>query len=301
MKRSQRGWLRSTFGLVIQGFLLIWNKSQRSSSRRVRSPRRRRLTLLPFFWVFLAILAASIFNAKVFRIQQTEIVWDKEEFRDDRLLADLNGATLGQNIFWMADRNLEKYYEPYLAVADHSLEKIYPRSLRFRVFTRDPFLELVTYLKFPQEEASPSFWRAFDNEEAYNQGSQSGTFLVDRQGYVFAKSFGKNSARVRVFVPETEPIELGQFLVSRPLSVILRLIPQLVSFGGDWTVSYLILSPEPALVVIKLEDGPFVFLPLEDSDNRKVDALRLIVNKYKIEGRHLQTVDLRFKNPVVEY
>ena len=65
-------------------------------------------------------------------------------------------------------------------------------------------------------------------------------------------------------------------------------------------ISYLLTDSEHQLMA-KYENGPYVLLPVINSYSEIIDSLGLILNKYRIEGKNLKKVDLRFNNPVVEY
>ncbi len=61
------------------------------------------------------------------------------------------------------------------------------------------------------------------------------------------------------------------------------------------------ISEEPDMIILLLEDETKVFLDKRKPIESQLNALQLIINQDRINGRKAKKIDLRFNNPIVTY
>ncbi|MDD3679419.1 MAG: hypothetical protein PHX72_00975 [Candidatus Shapirobacteria bacterium] len=62
-----------------------------------------------------------------------------------------------------------------------------------------------------------------------------------------------------------------------------------------------IIEEKPDMIRLLLETGVEVFLDKKKALDAQLNALQLIINQDKINGRKPKKIDLRFNNPIVTY
>lgn len=116
-------------------------------------------------------------------------------------------------------------------------------------------------------------------------------FLVDREGMVLQKLEATNLPKLGV---EGKTLVVGEKIDGALSSAVVLL--DLLARAGYKTDGQL----DQELLLARLE-GARVVLPLGEDPRVLVGSLQLILTRATIEGNKPRLIDLRFKNPVVEF
>lgn len=248
----------------------------------------------------LTALVFSLLNTRFLRIQSVETLWDRDDFYDPAVAEVLQKQFREKNILLIFP-NLDQLKETLPdSIKRLSLTKILPQTLRFSLVTRQPVALLS---KWPEElkTASAAAAAAVVNHDQLQPKSSAVPYAwVDAEGWLFNQKVSSLSALPILLLDD------DAFRNPKP-----SLAPEFF-FKFFW--QYQRLSQEnrlPALVVLsvdkekeilaKLDNGSYLILPAQGELTDLLTSINLIINKYYLEGRKLKKIDLRFKNPVVEF
>ena len=125
---------------------------------------------------------------------------------------------------------------------------------------------------------------------AVAQDACGGTFLIDKLGVIFSSQVQESLPILRL---PTQCVSLGEQVLSGGIETIISLISSLSaeSFGVEWV-------EVTDWVRLQVRSGPQVDFYLEPEVGPK---LLEILKNYRTQGVHLRKVDLRPRNPVLEY
>lgn len=278
----------------------MWHRSVNKTPKRQKiikgqNPTQLFKVLASVF--FLLALIFSLLNNGFFRIQSIETVWDRDDFYDAGLNDFLEKQYLQKNIFFVStDRsNLQKVFPN--SIKDFSIIKSFPHTLRFNLMTRQPVL----FLSSLSENLKSASVSAIINTDGLKQNSFGPlAFWVDAQGIIFNQKVSSLSSLPRVFLDEQRINDLGKDLTSEFFFQFFMEYQRQSQEKSLPALSILGLTKEKEIIA-RLENGVYLVLPKSDGLVDLFTSLNLILNKYSIEGRYLKKVDLRFKNPVVEF
>lgn len=88
--------------------------------------------------------------------------------------------------------------------------------------------------------------------------------------------------------------------VKKPLLIPIaqeKKVDFLKSFLEHATIKFDSISEKEDYFEVTLTNGMTVLLTKEDDLEGRVSSLQLLLERVKIEGRHIKTIDLRFKKP----
>ncbi len=242
------------------------------------------------------------FNSSIFKVKKVDISWNDPNFTVSSVDAVYRSGTLSKNIFLVSGQSLLKMAKDAPVVSDVSLSKKYPSGLLIAVKTREPFAEGLWFN--PENEASTSSLIARDFFGSITrQASRSAeSYLLDKDGLVFWKNSKPwPGFPVFFFVDGSTPV-LGEKVSGNQNKAGLVFVNDLL--GKENASAFpklLFIVSDREQLLAKFDGGPYVFLPQQSSYIDLLDSLKLILDKYHIEGKVLKKVDLRFNNPVVEY
>jgi len=116
-------------------------------------------------------------------------------------------------------------------------------------------------------------------------------FLVDKEGVLYSEVYPEVQTLSRAVLELGMDLNLGQKLEPEIVSLLLLEEPKisLVKYIGQQGIE------------AKTNKQLTIFLSREKNLENQIRALQMIVQKYKIEGKDLRQIDLRFDQPIVKY
>lgn len=116
-------------------------------------------------------------------------------------------------------------------------------------------------------------------------------FFVDKEGVIFSLELnGKD-------LPLLE-IGLQNPKIGSRIELERTKIPQILAVLNQVKISKIIVKDNQ--VQLETSEQCLIVLPMEASSN-KIEALQMILNRFKIEGKKLTKIDLRFEKPVISF
>lgn len=182
---------------------------------------------------------------------------------NNRVTPQISTLTTGQSLIFLDEDKIKKEILLSPVIKSLAFEKHFPNSLTTRV-----------------EFRSPAFlWQ-----------QKSGSYLADSDGYLY--QLGSGAGLVTVI--NQDNLKVGQTIKTQTTSVILQLIQSNSSQIKQITIQ------SSAYQVVTTGGTVTLFDPNGDL-NGQSQALQLILEKAKIEGKLPRTVDLRLPKPVVTF
>ena len=116
-------------------------------------------------------------------------------------------------------------------------------------------------------------------------------FFIDKEGIVFSLEPNHDN------LPFLE-IDLQNLKIGSRIEMGKTKIPQILAALKQEAIRQIIVLDDQ----VQLETGQecLIILPMEASFN-KIEALQMILNRFKIEGKRLTKIDLRFEKPVISF
>lgn len=263
-------------------------------AQRILGPRR------PFFFILfyllkrclpLILVGTAVFFAwrlEVFSVKDVSIFFEAREFEPDRIKDFVTEWAQGKNLLLLRSGDLVSILpREFLTVVAVSVEKRWPNRLIVRVKQREPLARLG--LDREDEESSPS---AF----FYASAVQSSELIIDRTGLIFWKDqladlpwLGLKGA--------AEDFVLGNQLKGTREILLIQILRLTREVGLD----VLLVRPVGQDILLVLGDQTTVWLSPDKDLAVAIEALRAVLEKYRIEAKKVLKIDLRFRNPVVEF
>ncbi len=174
-------------------------------------------------------------------------------------------------------------------------KKILPSTFGAEIFGRIP-LAVCRVIRAARDTQSVA-QTATESAAAFPATGVTTDFLVDKNGLVFAESL--NAPGLPIFTIRGEDnIKIGKTFSSGLIAFYIQALSAFREANFEITA---IEEASAAAVPFLLRNGPRILLDRDKSLSEQVSSLQLIMDKYKIEGKRLRTVDLRFVKPVVVY
>lgn len=238
-----------------------------------------------------------------FKVSQVNVSWDEGKFLTSEAEKRLKDNIREKIIFIIGQNQITQVKKDFPVIQTVKITKNYPATVNLSILTRKPSMVVIPINKFEEESASPSAINRIEYEVSSASNSAE-TYLLDSTGLVFWK--GLNVAGqdlIHLLFARDFSFKVGQTTSDPAVQAGLKFIVdyQNLLTGSELPKISFLFSSTPDNLVVKLLSGNFLYLPVVDSYEKLDNDLKLILNKYQIEGKHLKKVDLRFKNPVVEY
>ena len=246
-----------------------WRKLGRQIRRRQQYVRRRvdtRLVSVFLVLVPLLFLSYAAFVSPLFSLVDITVEFTSSEGHDlerEGIEQGVKKRVLGKNILLLSTKELS-FLEEELSYREVKIAKKLPHSLVVAVSRRVPL--------------------------AVVSDQRGRLFLVDETGTIFSSQ--RQEGLPVINLPE-QSLSLGQEISSEGVAFVLSLLSALSDDG--FLVGWVELTGGLRL---KVAAGPEVLLGAEADTG---PALLAILKNYRAQGVLLKKVDLRAKNPVLEY
>ena len=263
---------------------------------RSSNPRKRaftsRLSLVSRYVVILTLIAGlfyTVFRSHVLSVKSVSFYFEGMGFEADQVKEAIRNEVLGRNILLLSETNVSRQVrEKFLTVSAVKLTRNLPDRLSVLVSQRKP----VAVVLMISEELSASV-SALASTDFRGEASKAEHSLVDKDGLAF---FRDKSNDLPIIVLGNHDLEVAHYLEGYDRSLINFVLP---AKERDLPV-YLMTRVRDDLLVI-LDDGTRVWLLPDKPAQVQLEILKTILEKYKIEAKKVVKVDLRFRNPVVEF
>ena len=261
------------------------------SAKRFRSP----LSILAFFrfLIILFVLLAIfffVFKSDVFKVNNISVLFEGYGYDSESIKDRINSAFIGKNIFWLNEGGVSSALKKeYLSIVSTRLIRNLPRSVLFYVSQRDPVAMIVPVA--PDFQSSPSAVISMAVKEG---SSPSQRLLIDKSGLLFYEA---SVSGMTIIVTDGGNATLGNLMSKSSDKFMIKTVSQMKT--ADVPASLITGIYGDVLVVLK--DKSFAWLTPTKEVDYQVEILKMIIEKYRIEGKGIAKIDLRFKNPVVEF
>lgn len=229
--------------------------------------RTKRLLLKIITLLFgLVLLISFLFLKKTgfLTIQKIEVKADFR-FENQKKTEQPLKFYLGKSFFFNDDgKLLQEIKNQEIKIESVALKKEFPDKLILLIKKRQPLMVI-------------------PRDNAY--------FFVDREGMVF--SLEKTAENWPFLIIELQKIEIGSRIEIGKIK-----IPQILAALGQVRVDKIIVKDNQVQLVTG--ENCLIILPREIA-NEKIEALQMILNRFRIEGKRLIKIDLRFEKPVVSF
>ncbi len=243
--------------------------------------RRRRLIKAALCLFILFGLGFVIFNSQLWKVSSVSCLPVPGSSAETGWCKAVKEEVLGKNIFLINVSSLEASLQDRFPPLNRlTLKRRWPAGLEVSFSSRVPLI-------------------AFNNEnpESTSSGSPRSYFFVDETGLVFANTTDV-SGILKINYPGYSALKVGDRLEKGFLLFVIDLLKEFRRLGFDAEAAQWL---ETSTFVVQLKGGPAVYLSSDKDARTQARILQLVLEKYRIEGKVLQRVDLRFKDPVVEY
>lgn len=266
-------------------------KPSKVSPKHFTSP----LRILAFFrfLIILFVLLAFfffVFKSDVFKVNNVSVLFEGYGYDSESIKNRIKSAFIGKSIFWLNEGGvLAALKKEYLSIISIRLVRNLPRNVSFYVSEHDPVAVLVP---MPSDfQSSPSAVISMAVKEG---SSSSQRLLIDKSGLLFYKA---SVPGMTIIVTDEGNAILGNLMSGSLDKFMIKAVSQMKT--ADIPASLITGIYGDVLVVLK--DKSFVWLTPTKEVDYQVEILKMIIEKYRIEGKGIAKIDLRFKNPVVEF
>lgn len=240
---------------------------------------------LIFFLVSLVLYStfSLIYKSQFFKIKKIYIN-SEVEINNSDLLSLFNGSYFEINTK-KTESVLNKKYPEIDSIV---LKKSFPNSVSLTVFKRIPIAIAVNGLlteNLMEGEATGSANIKYGFEKKEGQ-----EFLIDIKGSLLEKK----EENLPVVGLDLQNKVLGDSIVSATVLFMLQTLQKLTD-KPLWIVS------QDNKVVFYNSDGSYVLLDSSKNLSEQLSSLQLITNRFRIEGRKFEYLDLRFQKPIVKF
>ncbi len=219
------------------------------------------------FFCFLAIIFYLVFKSDLLVIKNVNCsVKDKTSIADEkRWCEEAERLLFGKRIYSNLTTAVVNLEHKFLPVGEVVVKKKYPQTVTVQIVERTPIAKVCP--------------------------SGGLELLVDREGVIYAETQPDSPVLKTVVLELGFELKLGQEVGPDVVSLILLEEPQ---------ISFVKYTGQEGFEV-RANERLTVFLSREKSLEYQLKSLQKIVQKYKIEGKDLSHVDLRYDQPVIKY
>lgn len=218
--------------------------------------------LLIILFIILALLCLLLLIYPMYSLKKVIIISS---------LSSLNGlkSLEGINLLFMDMPMITQLLkESNLQVKDLTLHKIYPHTLQLNITPRIPIAEVLT---------------------------SNGSVFIDDEGIITAS-----------YAPTGKTLPVIDWLNIRPSKTskadwrVIKAI-SLIKMGSvsSFNIEKITINDEQNLFQIKTSDGTNILINTKDDAQFIATSLQLIVERFRIEGKNISSINLRFDKPII--
>lgn len=249
--------------------------------------------LLPFFLGLIVVAAALVFLfSKILIINKLSIKLDNINCVN-RTDIENNLNILGKNVLLINSREIEKtLMDKFICIKNVSISKKLPNTVILEILPRVPVVSLSL---LPVEEASPS---TIDiSQTVATPSANLVSYFVDEEGVIFSNSSGENN--IPHLYIKRDDLKLSSKIDGDVVRKTINILEKIRGFGV--AVADGEISPQEIFVINNFSGKPKIIFDLKKAINEQLASLQLILAKSKIDEEKVESIDLRFENPIVKY
>lgn len=229
---------------------------------------RKNLRKITFglIFIFLLVICLLFLRSEFFLVKNIIITTDFDFSRNSELVKTLEKIK-GQNIFLVNEKELTtKIMMSEVKIGNVLVKKEFPEKILVNIKKREPLVAI----------SAMDFF-----------------FLVDKEGLIFDKT--KIPSGLPIVDLGLQSLEVGS-RIEKGKSSVLLVFERLK--GEEEIKSGKISGSE---FYLELGGGTTVIFLLDSDLSGKSQALQMILNRFRIEGKRPTRIDLRFEKPIVVY
>lgn len=263
-----------------------WRSVRRSHSN-VGLKAIRLIYLLITVGTIIFILRSSNINLNaLFPIKYDCVVVEgisKDSFEWCRVaIEDLNR----KNILFVSSPELKlSLANQFSSIKDVVITKKLPFSVSLTIYGRKPIVDLVISDEVTLEATVSGIWEARNS------------YLLDESGYILNKELYV-SKDLPFILDNNEPVTKNGAIDDTNFLSILDTISKLKKVSITITKVDTVAFPN---IKIYLSGNTIVHLLGDSRFHSRLNVLQMILEKYRIEGKMLKSIDLRYSEPVVSW
>lgn len=237
-----------------------------------------------FFAILIIYIALSaLYKSPFFKIKKIYIN-SEVEIENSDLLTLFNGSYFKINSKKINDQLNKKYPE----IDSIAIKKSFPNFVSIIVFKRIPIAiavngSLTENSVEGEATGSANIKYGFEKKEGHE-------FLIDIKGSLLEKK-EENLPTIGLDLQNKVP---GDSMASPTVLFMLQALQKLTE-KPLWIVGH------DNKVVFYNSDGSYVLLDSSKNLSEQLSSLQLITNRFRIEGRKFEYLDLRFQKPIVKF
>lgn len=251
--------------------------------------RRRRLLRLAFFFVFLVVFLLLSSRLRFFEVKT--VVCDdgrRASGESPYWCPFLQSELLNRSFFFPGFAGVQRRFGAnYPEFSRLTLQRSFPSMVKAHVKVREP-LAFVVRPRMLVFESTPSAESLIER----------GAYLIDEEGYLFRRVSPLPASLPYLYDNREDGLGQKSQLTGAFWRFSLRMLAGLQKLGLKVVTAE---QNEKGLVKLFTDEGLAIYLSSAQEVERQLAVLQLIIEKYKIEGKRLREIDLRFKEPVVGY
>lgn len=219
--------------------------------------------------IFILFIVAvyAIFVSSFFKVQEIKLAFVESKRLDKTAVEEaLKNEAQGKNILFLNTRLVEKNLkQKFLPLDSVKFKKDLPKRLEVEIKEREPLLRVMI---------------------------GESTFLADKNGLLFAMS--SLDEKIPLVVIE-EKLNLGSYIDSKGVVFILQVLTSI----NPESVQEVSFQEESVIKLRSYETD--IYFTLEKEVAEQLMTLSVLEESYKIKGKRLKRIDLRFDRPVISY
>lgn len=267
------------------------------------------LKIVIFLLLVLFLVVAFLFyKFEGFKIKEVRVKGDYNLCADESgLIKQAN--LISTNLILLDKLKLtDKLRSKYSCLRAVSIKRIFPNSVEISLTQSQPVALVKVILKplpdLQLKEASPSS-RAASLNFSINDGSVSGTYIIDDKGLPVSRS-DQNSSQLQVIYLETDEDLTSKNFPANSARISLAIINELKK------ISEPVLSAKIDDDQLLITSNEKIIFSLSGDYSREIASLQLILREAKMNQsfaseklnskmKKIEMIDLRFDKPVVVY
>ena len=237
-------------------------------TRKRVTPKIRAAGIVFLFFCFLVAIFYLLFKSDFLIIKNVNCwVQDKTSLADEKRWCEEAERLLLEKrmVYSNLTTVVVSLEHKFLPVGEVVVKKKYPQTVLVQISERKPLAKVCQL----------SGWE----------------FLVDKEGVIFSEITPETEDLKKVILELGLELTLGQTLNKDVVFLIILEDPQIKS------IKY--IGQEG--MEVQTEENLVVLFSRQKNLENQVRSLQMIVKKYRIEGKGLKSVDLRYDQPVVRY
>lgn len=251
--------------------------------------------VLIFIFVIL-IFFALIFKFGFLNISQVELERNNAEcINNQNILSEIK--IKGENIFLINEQNIkEKILSKYICVKDVILEKKFPNQLKIIINERKGLAMVSSFvntslINLKDFEATSASSTAIIDWSLPSKSANE-DFILDDEGMIFTQNNGNYLPNLFI---SNQILQIGNRIRNidfNKVSLLFNKLPQM-----NINITQIKINEHNFQILSE----PKIVFSLEKDVLLQLASLQLILDKAKIDNRNMETIDLRFNKPVVQY